>query len=109
MFDTSKHHIKPNSDMQLYSEEGHVVNDFNTRVLHYNVDTTTGQSGAPVYTITRNEKNGVESYVYTALAIHKGLTHHSDEYNDSNCGSLMTKYQLQFYLNNINLQPGFIK
>ena len=99
-------HNESNANFRLYSDEGRVVNDFNSRVLHYNVDTKGGQSGSPVYTITRNVKNGVVSYIYTALAVHRGVTPYNSEYNNSNCGALMTKYQLQFYLNNNHLLPG---
>lgn len=68
-------------------------------ILEYDVDTSSGQSGAPVYTITRNVVNGNATFTYTALAIHHGgLTS-----NYNNCGSRISKYHLQFYRNNPNI------
>ncbi|SFD18649.1 trypsin-like peptidase domain-containing protein [Ruminococcus albus] len=46
-----------NINHKLYSSEGHLEFTDGTD-LRYNVDTSGGQSGAPVYTITRNTANG---------------------------------------------------
>ncbi len=89
-----------NTSKRLYSDEGHVSDKDNTSVLHYDVDTSGGNSGSPVYTITRTEKDGKVSYIYTALAVHHGSDIEAPVYN---CGSLITKYHLQFYKNNPNI------
>lgn len=78
----------------LFSEEGNVVNNKfdNDDVLYYDLDTSGGNSGGPVYTITKNGSK----YIYTAIAIHSG----GDGYR--NYGAMITNYQLQFYMNNPN-------
>lgn len=86
-----------NSSRRLYSAEGKVANtNNNTEILHYNADTSSGESGSPVYTLTRNIVNGTPSYSYTALAIH------SFGGGSVNSGALITKYHLQFFKNNSN-------
>lgn len=60
-------------------------------VLNHNVDTFGGDSGAPIYTIT---KDGLGNYSYTAIGIHTG---------GGNIGPRITRYQLQFYLGNSNI------
>lgn len=76
---------------------GRIISNSNTTMLHYNTDTQSGNSGSPVYTITKNTKNGVSSYTYTVLAVHRGGT---------NQGSLITKYHQKFYLNNPQAHHG---
>jgi len=89
--------LDENNITRLYSAEGRLMNKIetgNTDVLYYNVDTAGGDSGAPVYTIT---KIGSQ-YVYTAIAVHHG----GDE-DTQNWGSMVTNYHLQFYNNNPNM------
>lgn len=82
---------------RLYSAEGHVMYNDNTSILYYDVDATSGQSGSPVYTITRINNSGTIVYVYTALSIHsRGNT-------TRNNGPLITKYHQQFYKDNPNI------
>ncbi len=83
----------------IYSAEGSVMDKNSylskcTDIVCYNVDTARGQSGSPVYTIT---KIGNE-YVYTAIAVHHGGL----ESCGQNWGSMITNYHLQFYKNNPN-------
>lgn len=89
-----------NSDLTLYTDQGSVYgsNAYNRTLLNYTVDTTGGQSGAPVYTITKQTINGNVTYIYTALAVHKGC-----DVSECNLGVRMTKYQLQFYNNNSHI------
>ncbi len=89
-----------NNSYKLYSEQGNVIDTIyhNTQVLYYNTDASGGDSGAPVYTITKNIVNGEDYYTYTALAVHHGGTE-----GVRNSGSLITKYHLQFYNNNPNV------
>lgn len=86
------------SDMAgLYYAEGNILNKSfidQTDVFYYDVDVSEGQSGGPVYTIT---KIGDEC-VYTAVAINVG----ESAYYNLNFGSMITDYSLQFYLNNPN-------
>ena len=85
-----------NTYLKLYSGEGHVVADSDTNAssLHYDSDMTFGNSGSPVYVITKNVINGEESYTYTALAINSFVD------VNRNFGPRMTKYLFQFYKNN---------
>lgn len=85
----------PNPMAELYSAEGNLVSN-NTSILEYDIDTSGGQSGAPVYTITRNVVNGIVKYTYSAVAIHRGLS----DYSAYNSGSRISKYHLQFYRDN---------
>lgn len=88
-----------NDDDVLYTHNGSVYGSDNTKMLRYTVDATGGQSGSPVYTITRERYNNQDYYTYTALAIHsRGM----DFAGTANHGALMTQYQLQFYKNNPN-------
>lgn len=86
-----------NSNNKLYSSEGHVSTYLNTNILRYDIDSSSGQSGSPVYTITRHTKGNSISYTYTALAIHSGAPSQTASFN---WGPMITKYQLQFFLNN---------
>lgn len=82
-----------NNTRRLYSGQGNVLsNRITGSVFYYDVDTGSGQSGAPVYTIIRNNINGQISYTYSVLAVH-----HGGIKNDSNWGARITKYQLQFF------------
>lgn len=83
-----------NSTNTLYTHYGEVYGNDNTSFLRYTADASAGQSGAPVYTITRECYDSSEYYTYTALSIHAtGGT-------ERNSGPLMTKYHQQFYNNN---------
>ncbi len=87
-----------NLSRRLYSAEGSVMDKNDnlknfTDVVWYNVDTSSGDSGAPVYTITKIGSK----YVYTAIAIHHGGLE-----NGPNGGPMITHYLLQFYKNNPN-------
>ncbi|MBR2913841.1 MAG: trypsin-like peptidase domain-containing protein [Oscillospiraceae bacterium] len=92
---------KPNGEPDeendmLYTHFGSIYGNDNRSLLHYTVDTTGGQSGSPVYTITRERYNSTDYYTYTALAIHTA----GPDGAGYNYGTLMTKYQLNFYRNN---------
>ena len=94
-------------------DEGRVYKEGNNgSVLTYDVDTAGGQSGSPVYTITKQIRGNSASYVYTALAIHNRAGDRDyDNLLDSddhpiylwNEGTRITKYLTQFYLNNPNI------
>lgn len=87
----------------LYYAEGKIVDKDNsidrlnncTDIICYDIDTLDGDSGAPVYTITKIN----DQYVYTAIAVHHG----GDSNYNCNWGSMITNYQLQFYKNNSNM------
>lgn len=83
-----------NVDHDLFTDEGRVTK-YDSLALCYNTDTSSGDSGAPVYTITRS-KTGSRKEVDTAtvLAIHSG---------GASQGSLITNYHLQFYRENPNI------
>lgn len=83
-----------NSDKKLYTHHGTIFGNDNVQVLKYNVDATSGQSGAPLYTITRERYNDDEYYTYTALGV---VIRNNVTNNES---VLMTKYHQQFYNNN---------
>lgn len=76
----------------------------NTEVLKFDTDTRPGNSGGPVYTVTKNNVNGKASYTYTAIAINSyQVTDKLTEEGFYNAGALVTKYLLQFYENNPNI------
>ena len=79
----------------LYTHNDSLLGNDNATILHYYTDTYFGQSGSPVYTITRVISNNKVNYVYTALAIHSG----GDD-GVQNYGALITKYQFKFYKDN---------
>lgn len=91
--DTGK--LETQWDNLLYTHNGSVYGNNNTEFLHYTVDTTSGQSGSPVYAIIRERYNNEVYYRYIALAIHTWSG--GSVYNE---GPLMMKYQIQFYNNN---------
>lgn len=86
-----------NTFNRLYSAEGNICSSVNVSVLHHNIDTTLGQNGAPIYTISRLQNGNTSNYtyIYTALGIQQ-----EEKGNTYNQGSLITKYHLQFYNNN---------
>lgn len=88
-----------NSQNLLYTHFGSVYESNNCEVLFYTADGSGGQSGSPVYTITRERYNGQDHYTYTALAVNSGGIPDSH-----NCGPLMTRHHLRFYMNNPNIQ-----
>ena len=87
---------------KLYSEYGSVYTDgddangHNT-LFRFDTDSTGGDSGSPVYTITKNTLDSNVTYTYTALTTCHGL-------GGANCnaGPRFTKYHQQFYLGNQN-------
>lgn len=86
-----------NLSKRLYSAEGRVVDTVfdKSDVVCYDVDVSGGDSGSPVYTITKVGNK----YVYTAIAVCTGGVLLP---NGPNFGSMITHYQLQFYKNNPN-------
>lgn len=100
VYDSDSGKNLPNRSKRLYSTEGRVMDKNNylsskyTDIICYDVDTSGGNSGGPVYTITKMDNK----YVYTAIAIHHGGL----ESNGRNWGSMVTNYHLQFYNNNPN-------
>lgn len=100
-----------NSSNDLYSGEGRILGyhnlqlengeQYNDCLLKYDVDVSSGNSGGPVYTITRNIINGSISYTYTALGIN---AYSGGTYNFGNC---ITKYQLQFYNEDTNIYMNY--
>lgn len=84
-----------NSQGLLYTHFGSVYSNNNRTLLYYTVDTSNGQSGAPVYTIIRERYNNQDHYIYTALAVHSGGT------KVRGAGPLMTRHQFVFYENNM--------
>ena len=85
----------PNSNDILYTDFGSVYGINATGGLCHTVDVTAGQSGAPIYTITRQTYNNNFTYIYTALAISTGINP-----NTYNFGTRLTKYHKMFYNNN---------
>lgn len=89
-------HGSTNSSNQLYTAEGRVSSRA-TGSLWFDTDTTPGQSGSPIYTITRNKVGSETTDKITLLAIHSSGT------GVENIGSVITSYHLQFYKYNPNL------
>lgn len=86
------------SSYDLYYSQGNIISGTNTTstsLIYYNLDSLPGESGAPVYTITRANIDNQIYYYYTAIAIHTC----NDGKNPSewNAGNRITKYQLQFF------------
>lgn len=86
-----------NKDNILYTDENR-VSDISYSELYYHVDISDGDSGAPVYTITKTTVGSRKVDTATVLAIH-----HGEIPNKTNRGSLITNYHLQFYKNNPNI------
>ena len=90
---------------RLYTGQGKIVDDIKGLsyidkeneydCIHYDVDTSGGNSGSPVYTITKNRINNRIIYSYTAIGIHSG-----DPYGKWNHGPEMSRALIQFYKNN---------
>ena len=96
-----------NPTFSLYTGEGKVINldnnssyaSNNKQILYYDVDTTWGDSGAPVYAIIGSQiGNEKPEYTPVVLAVHRG-----GHDNSHNLGSLITNYHLQFYISNPNI------
>jgi len=87
-----------NETRQLWTGEGKITRDNNKSQLYYDSDTRPGNSGSPVYTISKTRINGKQAFVYTAIGIH-----HGGATNSYNCGPTITKYLLQFFLSNSNI------
>ena len=90
---------------ELFYGQGNIVEhssaEYTGSLLYYDCDTLSGDSGAPVYTITQVSTGGVTYFTYSVLAIHA----YSNTSNPCvwNSGTRITKYQLQFYYNNTNI------
>lgn len=84
----------------LYYSQGNIYTDSTTtlnNMMFYDCDSKAGQSGSPIYTITKTIIGGNTSYQYTAVAIH---TRNDTGFNTIptwNAGVRITKYQLQFF------------
>ena len=78
----------------LYTDFGTLYNNNNTSYLYCTAQGTGGESGAPMYTITRERYNDTDYYTYTALGIFVGGN------SSFNGGPLMNKHHLMFYRNN---------
>lgn len=102
-----------NSTDRLYTGEGRVINKYantsmsvsNTELLNYDTDMQQGCSGGPAYTVTKNNINNHQSYTYTAIAVNSFETPPDDGnvQGMGNGGALITKYLIQFYKNNPNV------
>ena len=93
-----------NSHHLLYTDEGNVYTSSNGTVFKYVTSTAGGESGSPVYTITKQTFNGTDSYVYTALAVHSGAgTYAGNSTYYYNQGPRITNYLIKFYLGNPNI------
>ena len=96
-----------NNEDDLYYGQGYIVNEniaASDEILYYDCDTLHGDSGAPVYTITKVTSGEQTYYYYTVVAIHICCNQTQSEMNPSNTGpnlwnggSRITKYQLQFF------------
>ena len=98
-----------NTDHDLYTQQGSIIdvslNNFsmnaNNRLLYHNIDTRSGNSGSPVFIITKQTKGNNNSYVYTVLGIHDGGFDENAGYSiNYNFAARVTKYMLQFYMTN---------
>lgn len=78
---------------QLCCGEGRVYGNSNTSFLKFTTDTTSEQSGSPVFTISRINNNGTSYDNYTVLGIYSSLS----DTSNYNTACLISKYQLQFY------------
>lgn len=81
---------------RLYTHNGRIYGSANTSLLRHTVDTSDGQEGSPIYTITREYYNNEYYYTYTAL----GIANSQEGTYVSNSGVLMTKHHLLFYGSN---------
>lgn len=92
-----------NGNYNLYSASGYMLNVSNVpniendRYIHIDTDATDGDSGAPVYTITKCTSGNSTSYYYTAIAVLRG---DSGPYTQ---GVRFTKLHQNFYLGNENV------
>lgn len=96
VYEGTPYEIDNSSDWKLYSEKGNIANTTSSdTMVRYNTDTSGGDSGSPVYTITKITVGNNSSYVYTALAVHDGVS-------SQNLGARFTKYHQQFYNQNFD-------
>lgn len=95
----------------LYYSQGNIVSYSDTtadRLIYYNCDTKGGDSGAPVYTITKATIGNQTFYYYTVIAIHV----RNDSYGIGathlwNAGNRITKYHLQFFDESTNTNLNY--
>ncbi|MEE5992119.1 MAG: serine protease [Oscillospiraceae bacterium] len=96
------HEIDNTNNYNLYSSVGYVVPTNDESMFYFDTDATDGNSGGPVYTITKSVVNGNASYYYTALS----TVHGDGGSSNRNCGVRFTKYHQKFYLGNSNIGFG---
>ena len=85
-----------NWDHNLYTDECHIVDNSNLPLIVFtNSDTYSGQSGSPIYTISKQTIGNNEKWYYTAIGIHHGYVNESTD-----CGSRITEHHLMFYKHN---------
>lgn len=107
-YDYNEKSGNPNETSTLYTDEGNVIpsDESSGLFMRYNMDATEGQSGSPVYTITRSKIGSNKTYTETATVLSifsGGLT------DSGNAGPLITNYHLQFYKDNPNISYLFYK
>lgn len=86
------------SKNDLYYAQGNVISSNNTTstsLIYYDLDSLPGDSGSPVYTITKATIGNQIYYYYTAIAIH--VRNDGQSTSVWNAGNRITKYQLQFF------------
>ena len=107
LYKDTPYEIDNTTARKLYSESGHActTNNAAVSVLSCDVVVSDGDSGGPIYTITKNTSgsslNDPEpniTYTYTALS-----TLHGEDGNGHNGGVRFTKYHQLFYRGNNNL------
>ncbi len=89
---------------QLYYSQGNVVSPTtgSSNLIYYDCDSLQGESGSPVYTITKVTMNNQISYFYSVLAIHIRNDSNVNLTPTWNAGNRITKYHLQFFNENAN-------
>lgn len=81
---------------------GHLSQQYSSTssVLRYDIDTTAGESGAPIYTISKFTVGTTESYVFNVIGIHSGTSNDGNPYNR---GVRMRPEILKFFKNNSHI------
>jgi len=86
-----------NSQFYVYSGKGNATASTES-MLHYTCDSSSGQSGSPVYTAVTYTVDNETYTTYTAVGVHSG------SYSGSaNRCARMTAPRIQFYLSNPNI------
>lgn len=94
--------VNNSSTNNLYYGQGNVLSYTSAqgKVIYYDCDMLPGDSGAPVYTITKLNVGGQTSYAFTAIAIND--FQNGGDTGIYNGGSRITKYHLQFFDDDTN-------